>query len=233
MKHLVSCKTRLPAGQARSEQGFVQGVLLFALAVLVAIIAAFAFANNGNQSSSERENAKVTATVLMKQASDVQDAVSRYISDGQSLMYLCVTSGVAPATQAVTNNSVVVGNCATHTGGTPVYLFDLANGYITPPEPPNAAFAASLSSTSRVWTYADFSQNGRNLLATSAPQVYAFMQAEDLDKKVCQSINRMLNLTWEFLEANVDDEEEVCYKTTTGGKYVYRKVIANRKPVGA
>jgi hypothetical protein len=219
----------LPMGHSRQEQGFVQGVLLFALAVLVAIIAAFAFANNGNQSSSERENAKVTATVLMKQASDVQDAVSRYISDGQSMMYLCVTSETSattvPAAQA---NSFAT--CNSDTGGTPVSLFALANGYITPPVPPAAAFKSNVAQASRIWRYSDFSLGGRTLSSTTGPDVFAYMQAENVDKKVCQAINRMLNKSQDYTLVPATDEE-VCF--LDGTTYVYRKVIANRKPVGA
>jgi len=226
MKHLESCKPRLPAGQARNEQGFVQGVLLFALAVLVAIIAAFAFANNGNQSSSERENAKVTATVLMKQASDVQDAVSRFISDGQSLMYLCVTSGVSATASPGTTSS---GNCAADVADTPVDLWASANGYITPPIPPSAAFKSSQAD--RTWKYANFSTAGRTLVTSAtAPGYFSFMEANDVDKKVCQGINRLLNLSFPY--SKVEGTKEMCYTGASGETFVYRKVIATREVVG-
>jgi len=226
MKGSNRSKRPLPVGHAHAEQGFVQGVLLFALAVLVAIIAAFAFANNGNQSSSERENAKVTATVLMKQASDVQDAVSRYISDGLSLMYLCVTSETSPT--VINTQQTGFADCNTHAGSTPISLFAAANGYISPPVPPAAAFKSN--ETNRVWRYSDFDLAGRTLSATTTPGVYAFMQAENVDKKVCQSINRMLNKEQEGSYSASD--EEVCYKHSDG-TYVYRKVVGSRKPVGA
>ena len=225
MKHLESCKPRLPAGQARNEQGFVQGVLLFALAVLVAIIAAFAFANNGNQSSSERENAKVTATVLMKQASDVQDAVSRFISDGQSLMYLCVTSGVSAT---VSPGTVSTGNCAADVANTPVDLWSQANGYISPPEAPAAAFKSN--EAARNWKYANFSADGRTLTASATdPGSYAFMEANNVDKKVCQAISRLLNHDFPFTKD--ERRKEQCY-SSGADTYVYRKVIATREVVG-
>lgn len=226
MKHLESFKPRLPAGQARHEQGFVQGVLLFALAVLVAIIAAFAFANNGNQSSSERENAKVTATVLMKQASDVQDAVSRFISDGQSLMYLCVTSGVSGTVAPGETSS---GNCGADVANTPVDLWSTANGYITPPGPPPAAFKSS--EPDRTWKYANFSTAGRTLVTSAtAPGYYSFMEANNVDKKVCQAINRLLNIGFPFTK--IESQKEMCYVGSTAETFVYRKVIATREAVG-
>lgn len=221
---------RMPQRPSQREQGFVQGVLLFALAVLVAIIAAFAFANNGNQSSSERENAKVTATVLMKQASDVQDAVSRYISDGQSLAYLCVTSGVSPTTS---NPGIAgTGSCSSDILGTATDLWADEHGYITPPVAPQAAFRAGVTSGNRRWTYAEFSTAGRNLSSTvTDPGYYQFMELPDVDKKVCQAINRVLNISFPYTLD--EDTKEMCYeKSTNTGIYVYRKAISTREPVG-
>lgn len=224
MKRIELGRQGCPGRGSLRQDGLVQGVVLFFIAVLVAIVAAFSFANNGNQSSSERESAKVAATVLMKQAGEVDDAVKRYLSDGLSLIHLCVTSGV-PAVTVNANAS----DCVADTGGTPVHLFDKANGYVNPPDAPAAAFRASKSSGTRYWQYSNFSLAGRSLISEEAPGVYAFMQAEDVDQKVCQAINRMLNK--EQNAPLVPEEQEVCY--LQAGVYVYRKVIANRKSAGA
>ena len=202
---------RLPQGHPRREQGFVQGVLLFALAVLVAMIAAFAFANNGSNNSADRENAKVTATVLMKQASDIQDAVSRFVSDGRSLAYMCV----AVDTSEVASRDT----CPATTG---VDLFGADNGYAAAPTAPAAAFAAT-NTASRVWQYADFTNNGRDGTSTTGTQAYAFMEAVGLDDKVCRAINRILNTS----ETRNDETLEQCY--VNGGVMTYRKVIASRR----
>lgn len=225
MKNVFLQFARPRSGSFPREQGFVQGVLLFALAVLVAIIAAFAFANNSNNSSSERESAKVTATVLMKQAADVQDAVSRYVSDGMSLKYLCVTSGVS----AVAANTTEGNNCNNDTTSLAVDLFTSANGYITPPVPPDAAFEAGTDAGLRNFRYKDLSLAGRALSVTGVPPGnYAYMEATNIDKKVCQAINRVLGLAFPYDETSATKEQ--CYGATA--PYTYRKVIASREEVG-
>jgi hypothetical protein len=107
-----------------------------------------------------------------------------------------------------------------------VALFDEANGYASKPIPPAAAFAAGVSSTERAWRFADFHLDGRTLTTTDTPKVYAWMQVEKIDKRVCQQINRMLNLSVPSTSSTPTSEFELCFQN--GTDFHYRKVVASR-----
>lgn len=112
MQHTKQTRTTAKAKQG----GFIQGAILFGLAVLVAVIGAFALANNGSSSSADKETDKVNAGVILKQGSDLRDAASRYLSDGNAIGSL-----------AFTNAS----------------LFDPAKGYGSAPSAPARVFSAT------------------------------------------------------------------------------------------
>lgn len=66
---------------ARRQGGFIQGTILFALAILGVIIAAFAVSNTGSSTNTETERDRVNAGVILKAGSDLQDAFSRAMAD--------------------------------------------------------------------------------------------------------------------------------------------------------
>ena len=65
----------------RGQRGFIQAVLLFGIALMTAVLGGFALANRSPSSQTDVEQAKVNASVVLKQASDLRDGVSRYSSD--------------------------------------------------------------------------------------------------------------------------------------------------------
>ena len=63
------------------EQGFIQAALLFGIALITAVLGGFALANRSPTSQTDAEQAKVNASVILKQASDLRDGVARYAGD--------------------------------------------------------------------------------------------------------------------------------------------------------
>lgn len=67
--------------KAIKQQGFIQAALLFGIALMTAILGGFALANRSPTSQTDVEQAKVNASVILKQGSDLRDGVGRYASD--------------------------------------------------------------------------------------------------------------------------------------------------------
>lgn len=79
MKQVHKHKARF---MKRADQsGFIQAALLFGIALMTAVLGGFALANRSPTSQTDVEQAKVNASVILKQASDLRDGVSRYSSD--------------------------------------------------------------------------------------------------------------------------------------------------------
>lgn len=64
-----------------TQSGFIQAALLFGIALMTAVLGGFALANRSPTSQTDVEQAKVNASVILKQASDLRDGVARYSSD--------------------------------------------------------------------------------------------------------------------------------------------------------
>jgi hypothetical protein len=65
----------------QNQAGFIQAALLFGIALMTAVLGGFALANRSPTSQTDVEQAKVNASVILKQASDLRDGVARYSSD--------------------------------------------------------------------------------------------------------------------------------------------------------
>jgi hypothetical protein len=79
-----SARAEMKAPQALSntkQSGFIQAVILFGIALIAAVIGAFALSGKGATKSTSSEEAKLAAATLIKQAGDLQEAVQRYRSD--------------------------------------------------------------------------------------------------------------------------------------------------------
>jgi hypothetical protein len=79
-----SARAEMKAPQALSntkQSGFIQAVILFGIALIAAVIGAFALSGKGATKSTSSEEAKLAASTLIKQAGDLQEAVQRYRSD--------------------------------------------------------------------------------------------------------------------------------------------------------
>lgn len=84
--------------QHRRQGGFIQGTILFALAILGVIIAAFAVSNTGSNTNTDTERDRVNAGVIMKAGSDLQDGWSRAMADNWQAASAAV-SGASSATR--------------------------------------------------------------------------------------------------------------------------------------
>lgn len=108
----------------RQQNGFIQAALLFGIALMTAVLGGFALANRSPTSQTDVEQAKVNASVILKQASDLRDGVGRYANDYG-----------ASAVLNTMNFSAVAG-----TG-----LFDPAARYASPQIMPTNAFASPVT----------------------------------------------------------------------------------------
>jgi hypothetical protein len=109
-----------------AQAGFIQAALLFGIALMTAVLGGFALANRSPTSQTDVEQAKVNASVILKQASDLRDGVARYSSD--------FGSSAVEDTMDFTNT-------------TGVGLFDPTARYASPQIMPTAAFNAGEDST--------------------------------------------------------------------------------------
>lgn len=114
-------QTRPMMVQKSAQSGFIQAALLFGIALMTAVLGGFALANRSPTSQTDVEQAKVNASVILKQASDLRDGVARYSSD--------FGSSAVETTMDFTN-AVGVG------------LFDPAARYASPQIMPTSAFVA-------------------------------------------------------------------------------------------
>ena len=160
-----------PARQA----GFIQAALLFGIALMTAVLGGFALANRSPTSQTDVEQAKVNASVILKQASDLRDGVARYSSDFGSSSVL--------GTMDFSNT--------TNQG-----LFDPVARYASPQIMPSTAFADGEDATIKApgalvaghW-YVNKSTLGHTLATASAdPMVILPALRQD----VCGRVNTLL-----------------------------------------
>lgn len=90
MRHPIQRRTR--------QAGFIQGAILFALALIGILVAAFATSNQGVSAQTDSEEARVNASLIIKAGSDVQDAINRAVADRIDLDAIVIADeATAPA----------------------------------------------------------------------------------------------------------------------------------------
>lgn len=165
---------------AGSQQGFIQAALLFGIALMTAVLGGFALANRTPTSQTDVEQAKVNASVILKQGSDLRDGVQRYASD----------NGSAAVKETM---DFSIGNAG---------LFNPTNRYASPQTVPKSAF-----STLALATYTDIKPPsakvaghwywqtqitvpgiGSDSAGGNDPMVFI----PEIKKEVCEQINRQL-----------------------------------------
>ena len=182
------------------QGGFIQGTILFALAILGVIIAAFAMSNSGSSTNTDNERDRVNAGVIIKMGTDLQDMVARAASDNfpPSIMQLSTTTP---------NNQATIG------------LYDSAYRYGTKPVPPIPAFAGT--------TAADFTIATSSASLTGGATSERVVELSGLKVGVCRRVNQQLtgaafNPTSTI--PTVQAGTEGCFEDT--GVYKYFRVVA-------
>lgn len=69
----------------RRQGGFIQGVILFALALIAVVIGVFSTSNSSVDTRTDREEARLNAALLLKVGSDIQDSVNRAVADQRDI----------------------------------------------------------------------------------------------------------------------------------------------------
>ncbi|HEY1057508.1 MAG TPA: hypothetical protein VGE55_02120 [Limnobacter sp.] len=163
----------LPQGGFRQQAGFIQAALLFGIALMTAVLGGFALANRSPTSQTDVEQAKVNASVILKQASDLRDGVARFSSDFGSSTVTNTMDFSTTASQG---------------------LFDPAARYASPQIMPTSAFntavtiAAPSANQAGHWYY-NRATVGK-AIGTGAADPLVFLP--NLRPDVCQRVNTLL-----------------------------------------
>ncbi len=159
----------------QKQAGFIQAALLFGIALMTAILGGFALANRTPTSQTDSEQAKVNASVILKQASDLRDGVARYASDNGA------SSISATLDFSTTSN---------------VGLFDPTAGYASPQIMPTSVFATGAtttilapSATAAGHWHLNKTTVGNGLATVAADPMVVL---PDIRLDVCQRINNIL-----------------------------------------
>lgn len=215
----------------RRQDGFIQAALLFGIALMTAVLGGFALANRSPTSQTDVEQAKVNASVILKQASDLRDGVARYATDFGS--------------SAVLNTMNF--STLSETG-----LFDPVARYASPQIMPTSAFNAppaiatpDVTATTHAghW-YLNKGTAGNGIATAGVADPMVILPNLRLD--VCQRVNNLLYGTsptaappesggaladWTGAATDGDLDgvaqgwPEGCVETSDGGQYVYFKVV--------
>ncbi len=76
----------------RRQGGFIQGVILFALALIAVVIGVFSTSNSSVDTRTDREEARLNAALLLKVGSDLQDSVNRAVADQRDIATMVLTN---------------------------------------------------------------------------------------------------------------------------------------------
>lgn len=190
----------------RRQGGFIQGTILFALAILGVIIAAFAVSNTGSNTNTDTERDRVNAGVILKAGSDLQDGFSRALGDNWQAPDVAL-SGTTAASTPLLN------------------LYDTAYKYAVAPRLPDQAFtdgSADAFSVTDVHTGLGSSTEERVVTLTG------------LKATVCRRINNLVAGTpWDAtatIPANAGaayaiNASEGCH-VGSGSSHTYYRVVA-------
>lgn len=72
---------------SKKSKGFIQGVLLFGIALMAVVIAAFALSGKDSKKSTSNEAAKADAAALLSQGTTLASAIERMLSDRPLVTY--------------------------------------------------------------------------------------------------------------------------------------------------
>ena len=194
----------------RRQGGFIQGTILFALAILGVIIAAFAVSNTGSGTNTDAERDRVNAGVIIKVGSDLQDAVARAMADNWNAKNIDLTGTTNTATPLLV-------------------LFDPAYKYSLEPRVPDQAF------TDGSWDGAgtDMSITNANHLGTSEDE--RVIEITGLKDSLCRRINGMVTSTpWDATAPIPDRAAAIATNPSEGcsgassntAPFTYYRVVA-------
>jgi len=206
------------------QKGFIQGAILFGIALLTAVIGGFAMANRTPTSQTSTEQAKVNASVFLKQGADISEGVARFAFDGGNVSSMTFSSS---------------------TGG----LFEPAKQYALVQRGPSAAYGGSAPVNSDNYQAGSYALNTAVKVPSVGTSGYGIaVSTVFADLGTCRRINNMLygrSITLDPPVYNVDASiwiggddgidltgigaitgwTEGCLTTGTSGNYVYFKVV--------
>ena len=196
MRHSTSHRAR--------QGGFIQGAILFALALIGILVAAFATSNQGVSTQTDSEEARVNASLLIKAGSDVQDAINRAVADRIDLGQIVVaTTATAP--------EIALFDPALRFGSLPVLSAEVAFD----------GDAASLVWSERTAAITDVGNTETDLIVELA----------GVSQVVCRRIeaavqNLPFNPTTALPTAIPDERREGCIAAAATGTATYYRVVS-------
>lgn len=150
------------------QAGFMNALIMFGIALIVAMMAAWAIANRSSNTNASTEQTKMNASVILKQASDLKDGFARAQSDGYYPENISFNA-TAPL-------------------GLNTSLFAAGKGYATMQSPPIKSGASGALPATFIWNYST-KATVTNVGTASADYIVSI---GDLNVDVCDRINNML-----------------------------------------
>lgn len=200
-----------------SEKGFINAMVMFAIAVLVGLLSVWATANNSSNKTAGSDRAKAIASIVLDQSNNLLIGFSR-----------AIYAGVIPSNITFDN--------AAGTG-----IFQLNKGYVSDQVTPVRAMAYGGTPSTFVWR---FKNNVKLMNIGDSTKNDSLLILADVDLDVCKEINNSVFNTPSSVVpstgigllsdyqgntaidmstlAEVDGKLEQCI-STTDGKYVYYK----------
>jgi len=212
-----------------SQAGFIQGAILFGIALLIAVIGGFSLANSIPQGSKDNQQAKLNASVFIKQGYNLREGTSRYAFDKLSSDGMTFDSAIGTGLFDSTKQYAIVqvGPTLSYGGGTAPNVL--------PSDPRAGSYAIhrgitvpEVGTASAEWLAATVFSD---LLTCQAINVLLF----GLSAPASPPTTALTAAQWqsgsgaETLVGSAAGWNEGCLQTTTadasGNKYVYFRVI--------
>ncbi len=209
------------------QEGFIQGAILFGIALLTAVIGGFAMANRTPTSQTTTEQAKVNASVFLKQGADLSEGVARLAFDGGSVSTMTFDTNSGGLFEPARQYALVQRGPAAAYGGTPTNVNSAtqAGSYALKSnvKVPNVGTTSDDTIVSTVFTDVGTCRRINNMLygiaITAAPP-------DGVGTATAWGIGAgAVDLTGSTDAATISGWSEGCLTTATAGSYVYFKVV--------
>jgi hypothetical protein len=215
------------SGSLGRQEGFIQGAILFGIALLTAVIGGFAMANRTPTSQTTTEQAKVNASVFLKQAADLSEGVARFAFDGGSVAAMTFDNASGGLFETSKQYALVQRGPAGAYGGTPTNVNSAtqAGSYALKKNVlvPSVGTTADDTVVSTVFTDVNTCRRINNMLygtsITAAPP-------DGVGTATAWAIGAgAVDLSTSGDAATISGWSEGCLTTATAGSYVYFKVV--------
>ncbi len=174
------------------QSGFAIGTILLAVILIAAIVSAIAIASRGTTSQSNREGARVQASTLMQQGTNLKNGFDRMIGGGVTGAEIVMSDADANGADGDGNTEATAGySTGTNCDDDDPCLFDPTAGGASAQNPPGQALIAPATAGVRYQLHNyTIVGSGGGAVGTAAGVDRAIILS-GIRRDVCQQINRL------------------------------------------